>query len=131
MIKKALFYKRADNPWAGKKLSGVRSGHITKAIDYYDLKDKLKKMKCSYNDLFMAITSNIMAEYFESKGFTKKDRLQIFMPFSLREQGDYGLYNAVSSLVFQLVPTKDFEVALEDIKKQMNYYKHSSMPYAF
>jgi|JI9StandDraft_1071089.scaffolds.fasta_scaffold209760_2 hypothetical protein len=100
MLKKALFYKRANNPWGGKKLSGVRSGHMTKVIDYNQLKDKLKLMKCSYNDVFMAITSNVMAEYFEKRGFLKKDVLQIFIPFSLRQQGDYGLYNAVSSLVF-------------------------------
>ena len=62
MLKKALFYKRANNPWGGKKLSGVRSGHMTKVIDYNQLKDKLKLMKCSYNDVFMAITSNVMAE---------------------------------------------------------------------
>jgi hypothetical protein len=100
---KGAFYKRADNPFAGKSLVGVRNGYISKVYNYMDLKDKMKEMKASYNDIFMTVTTNVISEYFEYRGDTKTKDFQIFLPFSLRETGDISLKNAISSLVFPVV----------------------------
>lgn len=63
--KKAFFLKKANNPFAGKELSGVRSGHISKPYSMTAMKAKFKKRGASYNDVFMSLSSNVFAEYFE------------------------------------------------------------------
>lgn len=40
-----------------------------------EMKEKFKKIKASYNDVFMTITTNVMAEYFESQGYKGDQKL--------------------------------------------------------
>lgn len=91
----------------------------------------MKKMGASYNDFFMAVCTVVMTRFFEKKGYKGDKNLQVFIPFSLRPQGDHRHYNAVSSLVFPIKLETDFEKALKHVKKEMNKMKNSSQPFAF
>jgi hypothetical protein len=128
---RAFFLKSANNPLCGKKLSGLRTGHMSKPFKFEDIKKSTKKLKVTWNDAFMAVCSNTIAEYFEYRGDTKEKVIQTIMPFSLRERGDNELKNAISSLIFPLPIEKEFTKAQPAIAKISNYLKRSGEPFGF
>lgn len=65
IIRKGLFFPKANNPMAGKPLSGIRTGHQTKVYNFTKLRALAKKRGMTYNDLFLVISSNVLKEYFE------------------------------------------------------------------
>lgn len=109
---RGLFLKKQDNPIAGKKLSGKRIGHLTKSFDFMKIREVCKAKGISWNDAYMSICATTFARYFESQGDTHTKEIITFTPFSLRQKGDMTLKNAVSSLVFPLEITKDFNKSL-------------------
>ena len=121
------YYKHEKDVSCIKKQPLAMSGKIQarNAITISVKKMKLfaKSKKCTINDMVLALVSNILKEYFDSKN-DKNVRATLQIPFTFKEipenVDNYTYGNCFSALTLYLKLVKDMDEAITSVKALVN-----------
>jgi NRPS condensation-like uncharacterized protein len=117
----------------GKKLTGKKNAAVSKNISVEQVKTICKKMGVTINDVIMTLTCMTLKEYMISKGDTKTKKVNLCIPFSLREElkrtEDFEIENDFSLLSITLDLENEFSEGLKQVKRRMDAVKKSIEPF--
>jgi len=104
-------------------MSGKFQARIAITISVKKMKLFAKSKKCTINDMVLALVSNILKEYFDSKN-DKNERATLQIPFTFKQVpdkvDDYTYGNCFSALTLYLKLIKNLDEAINSVKVLVN-----------
>jgi len=108
---------RRPDVFFNRKLSPQRTGRGLK-VPLAAFKSLKERYGCTVNDAVLAVVSEGLHRWFESRGDAVPPKVRVFCPVSVRSDQDRGrLGNQISGMVFEL-PTGD--LSIEERLKRIN-----------
>jgi NRPS condensation-like uncharacterized protein len=129
---KFLTTKFSTNPLHdGKRdFSGKRVIESCKPYQLNDIKACSKGLKLTINDLLTSCLTTAVKQYFELKGDTKSDQINLAMPFNIRFQHyenpqSVVLENKIAAVPLSLHLKNDIKESLKEVPKEIKRFKTS------
>jgi hypothetical protein len=114
-------------------LAGQKNNAITMPFDLNVLKKIAKSHNGTVNDVVLSMLAVSMREYIRSKDDLDTKSINLLMPFSLRalpkNVAEHTVENDFSALCFTLQLKENFEVCMQQIRKQSSSLRKSLYPY--
>lgn len=138
MFKMYTWYKKEKNDVNcikkhEKYMLGKPNAAKSLEISVAKTKQLSKQYGVTINDLILAVITKVLKKHFDSKG-DKSEQITMAMPFTFQvipdDPNKYVFYNYFTSLTLYVKLTDNFNEALQNAKKQMNFIKSSIIPYA-
>ena len=128
MMKKDKNMLKSNKPLTGSKKAAFSNDYSVEQVKKFS-----KQKGVTINDVLMAITSISLKEYMISKGDLKSSRIQMAMPYSMDDPPEskehIKLNNKFAILNIPLELYDDLDQGLRPIKKEMEAFKHSLVPF--
>ncbi len=125
-----LFAPYALNPIKGIEPSGERMASISKEYSLAEVKKISKALDGTLNDLILAITTTVIKKYFAECGRTDFTRIIMCCPVSMRQKGDYEIYNNIGTVPFYVPLTDNVIEGIKEVQAAVGYMRTSGEPLA-